>query len=42
VGASIPIALAEASERGLIRTGDIILLVAFGAGFAWGSAVVRW
>lgn len=40
--ASIPIALDEACRRGLIKEGDTSLLVAFGAGFTWGSAVIRW
>ncbi len=40
--ASIPIALSEAHEKGLIRENDLVCLVAFGAGFAWGSALIRW
>jgi len=40
--ASIPIALDEARKSGRIKPGDITLLVAFGAGFTWGSAVIRW
>ncbi len=40
--ASIPIALDEARRRGLIKEGDTSLLVAFGAGFTWGSAVIKW
>jgi 3-oxoacyl-[acyl-carrier-protein] synthase-3 len=40
--ASIPIALDEARRAGLIKVGDIILLVAFGAGLTYGSALVRW
>ncbi len=39
--ASIPIALDEALERGVIREGSTVLLVAFGAGFTWGSMVIR-
>ncbi len=39
--ASIPIALDEAIERGLIREGSTVLLVAFGAGFTWASMIVR-
>ena len=39
--ASIPIALDEALECGRIKEGSIVLLAAFGAGFTWGSAVVR-
>lgn len=41
-GASVPIALAEAEEKGLIKNGDIVLLVAFGAGLTWASAVMEW
>ena len=40
--ASIPIALAEAVEMKKISTGDIIILAAFGAGFTWASAAIRW
>jgi len=40
--ASIPIALDEARKYGRIKPGDITLLVAFGGGFTWGSAVIRW
>ncbi len=40
--ASIPIALDEAQRAGRIRRGDLILLVAFGAGLTYGSALIRW
>jgi 3-oxoacyl-[acyl-carrier-protein] synthase-3 len=40
--ASIPLALAQAEAEGRLKPGMLILLVAFGAGFTWGSAVVRW
>ena len=40
--ASVPIALDEAVRCGRIEPGDIVLLVAFGGGFTWGSMVVRW
>lgn len=40
--ASIPLALAQAVEEGRIRPGSLLLLVTFGAGFTWGSAVMRW
>ena len=40
--ASIPIALAEAHQDGYIKNNDIILLAAFGSGFTWGSALIRW
>ena len=39
--ASVPIALDEALERGVVGEGSTVLLVAFGAGFTWGSMVVR-
>lgn len=39
--ASIPVALDEAKRAGRIKPGDIVLLNAFGAGFAWGAAVVK-
>ncbi len=39
--ASIPIALDEAIERGIVGEGSLVLLVAFGAGFTWGSIVLR-
>ena len=40
--ASVPIALDEAAKAGRIRRGDVIVLVAFGGGLSWSSAVVRW
>jgi 3-oxoacyl-[acyl-carrier-protein] synthase-3 len=40
--ASIPLALAQAVEEGKLQPGMLVLLVTFGAGFTWGSAVVRW
>ncbi len=40
--ASIPLALAEAVEQGRVKPGSLLLLVAFGAGFTWGSTVIRW
>jgi 3-oxoacyl-[acyl-carrier-protein] synthase-3 len=40
--ASIPLALDEARRNGRIRRGDITLLVAFGAGLTYGSALIRW
>ena len=40
--ASIPIALSEAHESNLIKKGDIIVLAAFGSGFTWGSALIKW
>lgn len=40
--ASIPIAMDEAQRRGLLAPGDHVLLVSFGAGLTWASAVIRW
>lgn len=40
--ASIPIALCEAWENGAVKEGDLICLAAFGSGFTWGSALIRW
>ncbi len=40
--ASIPIALAEARDEGKIKEGDLVCLAAFGSGFTWGSALIRW
>ncbi|MGB5981237.1 MAG: beta-ketoacyl-ACP synthase III [Nonlabens sp.] len=40
--ASIPIALCEAWEDGKIKEGDTVILAAFGSGFTWGSAVIKW
>ncbi|MDR1458226.1 MAG: ketoacyl-ACP synthase III [Puniceicoccales bacterium] len=40
--ASIPIALNEAISSGKIKAGDLILLVAFGAGMTWGASIIKW
>lgn len=40
--ASIPIALTEAWEQGKIKSGDTLVLAAFGSGFTWGSAIIKW
>lgn len=40
--ATIPVALDEVVESGQIQKGDYILMVAFGAGFTWASAVLQW
>lgn len=40
--ASIPIALTEAWETGKVKDGDLVVLAAFGSGFTWGSAIMRW
>jgi len=40
--ASIIIALTEAWEKGKIKENDLVVLAAFGAGFTWGSVLIRW
>lgn len=40
--ASIPIALTEAWEKGKIKEGDTVVLAAFGSGFTWASAIIKW
>jgi 3-oxoacyl-[acyl-carrier-protein] synthase-3 len=40
--ASLPISLDEANRAGRLRNGDIIAMMAIGAGMTWGSAVLRW
>jgi 3-oxoacyl-[acyl-carrier-protein] synthase-3 len=40
--ASIPIALSEAWAEGRVRENDVICLAAFGSGFTWASALIRW
>ncbi len=39
---SVPIALCEAWEAGKIKEGDLVCLAAFGSGFTWASALIRW
>jgi 3-oxoacyl-[acyl-carrier-protein] synthase-3 len=39
--ASIPIALDEALKERIIKEGDIVVLTAFGSGYTWGSAVIK-
>jgi 3-oxoacyl-[acyl-carrier-protein] synthase-3 len=40
--ASIPIALTEAWEAGKLKSGDLVVLAAFGSGFTWGSVIIKW
>jgi 3-oxoacyl-[acyl-carrier-protein] synthase-3 len=40
--ASVPIALCEAFENNLIKEGDLVCLAAFGSGFTWASALIKW
>lgn len=40
--ASIPLAMCEAREAGILKRGQLVLLVAFGSGFTWGGALIRY
>ena len=40
--ASVPLALCEAWEKGSVKEGDLVFLAAFGSGFTWGSALLKW
>ena len=40
--ATLPIALVDARERGMLEPGMNVLLAAFGAGFTWGAGVIEW
>lgn len=40
--ASVPIALCEAWQDGLIKNGDLVCLAAFGSGFTWASSLMKW
>ncbi len=40
--ASVPIALDEAKHKGLLQSGDLVALVAFGGGLSWASMILRW
>ena len=40
--ASIPIALCESIMDNKLKKGDILVLAAFGSGFSWGSAILKW
>ena len=39
--ASLPIALSEARQAGMVKPGSLVLMVAFGSGFVWGSVLAR-
>jgi len=41
-GGSVLIALAEAFEKGLIKSDEYVVLASFGAGFSWGALLMRW
>lgn len=40
--ASVPLALCEAWEEGRVKEGDLVCLAAFGSGFTWASALIKW
>ena len=40
--ASIPLGIDEAYQQGRIKPGSLVVLSGFGAGLAWGTAVLRW
>ena len=40
--ATIPVAMDEAIEQGVLEEGMNVLTVAFGAGFAWGALAIKW
>jgi 3-oxoacyl-[acyl-carrier-protein] synthase-3 len=40
--ASIPIALCQAEQEGKLKSGDVVAMATFGAGFAWGAGVMSW
>ncbi len=39
---TIPLGLSEAVDERLLNDGDMLLLAAFGAGFTWGSMLIKW
>lgn len=41
-GATIPVALDEANRQGFLKSGDLVLSAAFGGGFTWAAALLRW
>ncbi|AKP50079.1 3-oxoacyl-ACP synthase III family protein [Cyclobacterium amurskyense] len=40
--ATIPIAISESIQQNKIKSGDLVCLAAFGSGFSWASAIIRW
>jgi 3-oxoacyl-[acyl-carrier-protein] synthase-3 len=40
--ASIPLLIDEVLEKGILKEGNIVVMVAFGSGFTWGASVMRW
>lgn len=41
-GATVPIGLAEMDHNGILKKGDLLLMVAFGGGLTWAATLVRW
>ena len=41
-GATVPLLLDQVNRRGLLHTGDLLLLVSIGAGWTWGASLYRW
>ena len=39
---SIPIAMAEATDQGKIKDGDLVCIASFGSGLTWASALIKW
>jgi 3-oxoacyl-[acyl-carrier-protein] synthase-3 len=42
VSSTIPIALRDASDRGILRPGQLVMAVGFGVGYSWGATLIRW
>ena len=42
VSSTIPIALREAREDGLLKSGHLVILVGFGVGYSWAATLLRW
>jgi 3-oxoacyl-[acyl-carrier-protein] synthase III len=41
-GATVPIGLSEMDRNGILKRGDLLLMVAFGGGLTWGASLIRW
>ena len=42
VSSTIPIALRDAADRGLLKSGNLVMAVGFGVGYSWGATLIRW
>ena len=42
VSASIPIALKDSINEGILKSGDLVMVIGFGVGYSWGATLVRW